>query len=228
MVRRKSRGKKRARIRKRNEIGVKNVTEKDNTINYSDYFYYDETSPSCLRWKVNRYAGYHGLSLMARAGDPAGTKTYRECGKPKCYRIHVAGKGTASVQKVIFKLFNIDVPKGYTIDHIDGNPFNNHMSNLKLKAFKGNSQNLAKAKNNSSGFTGVRWETTRNKLKTYAVANYWVTVNGVSKSNCEYFKGHEHGLLPAWKMACEWRIQNLKELNERGEEYTMRSYNESN
>lgn len=28
--------------------------------NWSDYFYYDETSPSCLRWKVDRYTEMHG------------------------------------------------------------------------------------------------------------------------------------------------------------------------
>jgi len=27
---------------------------------HDNYFYYDETSPSCLRWKVDRYTEMHG------------------------------------------------------------------------------------------------------------------------------------------------------------------------
>lgn len=39
-------------------------------MDWTDWFYYDETSPSCLRWKVSRYAC--GLLLVA-AGEQAGT-----------------------------------------------------------------------------------------------------------------------------------------------------------
>lgn len=45
--------------------------------------------------------------------------------------------------------------KGEFVDHIDGNPFNNQKSNLRLCTHGQNTKNKKRGKNNTSGFKGV-------------------------------------------------------------------------
>jgi len=50
------------------------------------------------------------------------------------------------------------------IDHIDHNPNNNTWTNLREVTILGNARNQSKAKNNTSGITGVSWNTSRKKF----------------------------------------------------------------
>lgn len=43
-----------------------------------------------------------------------------------------------TVHKFVWQLYNGDVPKGLTIDHVDGNKQNNHISNLRLLSAREN------------------------------------------------------------------------------------------
>lgn len=49
------------------------------------------------------------------------------------------------------------IPSGMEIDHIDHNPSNNKISNLRLVTKSANRQNRAKDRRNKSGVTGVFW-----------------------------------------------------------------------
>ena len=49
------------------------------------------------------------------------------------------------------------------IDHIDQNPSNNKISNLRTVSIKQNLENRNKPKNNKSGFKGVSWSKSVNK-----------------------------------------------------------------
>ena len=40
---------------------------------FEDYFYYDETSPTFLRWKVDRYSGRKRNVLKFKKGDVCGS-----------------------------------------------------------------------------------------------------------------------------------------------------------
>lgn len=44
-----------------------------NEINWNEWVYYDETSPTFLRWKVDRYSGKGGRIIKPHAGDVAGS-----------------------------------------------------------------------------------------------------------------------------------------------------------
>ena len=55
-----------------------------------------------------------------------------------------------------------DWPAGM-IDHIDGNPLNNKISNLRLVTASQNSINQKIRADNKSGYKGVRWVANRNK-----------------------------------------------------------------
>ena len=49
-------------------------------------------------------------------------------------------------------------PGDMQIDHIDGNPANNRILNLRLVDHGGNMRNKCKQKNNTSGVMGVSWD----------------------------------------------------------------------
>jgi len=66
------------------------------------------------------------------------------------------------------------------IDHIDGNPSNNRIANLREASQSQNNANSKRQKNNKSGFKGVSWYKPTRKWVAYC------TVNGRNK-NLGYF-----------------------------------------
>ncbi|MDA9581152.1 HNH endonuclease [Luminiphilus sp.] len=48
-------------------------------------------------------------------------------------------------------------PGDMQVDHIDGNPSNNHIGNLRLVYSAGNQRNASISRHNTSGFNGVHW-----------------------------------------------------------------------
>lgn len=109
-------------------------------MNWSEYFYYDETSPSCLRWKVKR----KGVEKDSVAGGCAGRDYYSVSIKNRKHSIH----------RIIWELFNGELPNELVIDHIDQNKKNNKIANLRSATRQGNGVN-SKLRLNKSGFRGV-------------------------------------------------------------------------
>jgi hypothetical protein len=68
-------------------------------------------------------------------------------------------------------MFNGPIPEGYYIDHIDGNPSNNKLENLRLANQKENSRNSKKPKNNTSGYKGVHWNKEKEKWQARVMIN---------------------------------------------------------
>lgn len=106
---------------------------------------YDETSPTGLRYK--KYNGQHG-SRKRVPGDVAG---YIE---KQYYRIRVKGCNRL-VHRVIWYICKGEDPiADFVIDHIDGNPCNNKIENLRKATLSENSMNKL-CKDNETGFRGV-------------------------------------------------------------------------
>lgn len=56
----------------------------------------------------------------------------------------------------------LNVPDGFIVDHIDGNPLNNKKNNLRVTTQQNNLCNKHFMTNNTSGFIGVSWSKSRN------------------------------------------------------------------
>lgn len=65
--------------------------------------------------------------------------------------------------RLIYMMHHGYLPK--IIDHIDGNPLNNKIENLREATFSGNSCNSRMSKTNKSGCKGVCWKKDRNSWK---------------------------------------------------------------
>lgn len=59
--------------------------------------------------------------------------------------------------RIIWIMFNGEMPEGYQIDHKDCNPSNNKIENLRLATQTQNRYNQARYKKNKSGYKGVGW-----------------------------------------------------------------------
>ena len=66
----------------------------------------------------------------------------------------------------------LDAPKGYEVDHINHNTFDNTRNNLRLATRSQNSQNLKGAhKDSKSGIRGVYWQKNLNKWQAQICVN---------------------------------------------------------
>lgn len=125
--------------------------------------YYDETSPTFLRWG--------DIASPKVRGKPAGNT--RKCG----YTFIYSGKRCLQAHNIIWELHNGPIPDGLCVDHIDTDPRNNHISNLRLASKSDNACNK-KMPANSSGHKGVTWN---NRQQAYSVR--------VTKSGKVHFGG---------------------------------------
>lgn len=150
------------------------------------YWYYDESSPSCLRWKIKRRA--------TLANSVAGYKT-----KLGYYKVS-RGKTTYKVHRIIMVLLSNEKIKDYDIvDHIDSNPSNNKSNNLQIITQK---ENIRKRKR-SGKHLGVHWS---DKDKSY---HAYFQKDKVRRS--KYFSVSTYGSKEkALKEALIWRKVQLE------------------
>lgn len=190
-------------------------------ISFEDYFYYDETSPTCLRWKVDIYTGEFKSVKIVSAGDVAGCFQKHKNGKPKCCKVGLQSR-EYFVHRIIWQIFYGEITSKKVIDHLNGNPWDNRISNLKVKTQRQNCQNTRIRKDNSSGVCGVFWSNKGYEGATFAIANWQCPVKG---NKTKSFSVRKYGLLPAFKMAFLFRKMKIEELNAAGEVYTDRHGN---
>jgi hypothetical protein len=123
---------------------------------FFDMFYVDATSPSGLRWKVDRPAKGSGNSVPYNKGDIAG-----HIGEKSGYWA-VKGK---PCHRIIYALVHGVCPAVLTVDHIDGNKLNNSVENLQLLSV---SENVIKSHNSARKYpTGE--DAVNARLKTHQI-----------------------------------------------------------
>ena len=105
------------------------------------------------------------------AGTVAGTKVYREKVIPTGMHVKIYGR-IYYVGHVVWQMHNGPIPEGLYIDHINGDPFDNRIENLRLATPAQNAQNRRAHRNNKCGILGV------NKPKRFRRWVSTIQVNG--------------------------------------------------
>ena len=176
-----------------------------------DNFYYDETSPSCLRRNKTVRSGRSNNILMYSKGDVVGHISSRG------YYCVMLDGNRLSIHRVVWILLNGEISEDILIDHIDRVKVNNLISNLRLVDSKTNSQNKKKHITNSTGKTGVQL------FRDYRYDPprlHWRAIWRDGKSRCKSFSVAKFGYEAAKELACRYRDKMLKELNEKGNNYS--------
>ena len=181
---------------------------------FDEVFYYDETSPSGLRWKVDRFKN-KGAKLFS-AGDVAGNKRYLPNGKPRCWSLKFNGC-PHMVHRIIWLLKNKCLNPELVIDHKDGNAFNNNISNLKEKTHADNARNRSYTKP-KEGIVGVV-----ERIGSCGIPHFRATwSDGQGNNCCKNFSTRKYGREEAYRLACEVRKNKIEELRMLGFDYTDR------
>ncbi|MFW6016554.1 MAG: hypothetical protein ACOCRK_08950 [bacterium] len=72
---------------------------------------------------------------------------------------------------ILLHRFVMDCPNNMYIDHQDLNPLNNQKRNLNICTNKENNENKGLYSHNTSGYTGVVWDKSREKWKAQIIVN---------------------------------------------------------
>lgn len=161
-------------------VGIENLLNKQSIVTQarpveydfiSKYLYYDETSPTFLRWSHTFTKG----SSTRIKDEPAGC-------------LHKSGYVTLSFLNKPFKAHRVvwvlcnktDMPTNLVIDHIDGNKSNNNINNLRAVTCQENVKNAGVRSDNKTGKVGVS-ENHRGYLVTW-------TECGIQKSKFFSFR----------------------------------------
>jgi hypothetical protein len=168
-------------------------------------FYYDETSPSCLRWKIDIYGGKNYLTLCKRAGSIAGHLNKIS----NYYEVRFNGR-TTKVHKIVMELSGVRTCSSQ-VDHIDGDRSNNKLSNLRLATHLENGRNQKKSHRNSSGVVGVSLCRTISSGKEYEFWLARVSEDGIRK--CKSFSVRLYGNDIARDLAIRWRETAVNKIN---------------
>lgn len=157
---------------KENSLWNKSPNQSRLKISYdyiSKYVYYDDSSPTMLRWIENSPSNSKG-AIVRKKDFPAGSISgdYNKIGiEKKVYSIH----------RIVWCLVNeTDLPSDMVVNHKDSNKKNNLISNLELvtpaennrkskRVFVSYRKNI-KRTDNSSGFPGVKFSKLHNKFIT--------------------------------------------------------------
>lgn len=182
-------------------------------MDWSERFYYDETSHTCLRWKINIQKKNGSFCHKGVKDEIAGSRSK----KPNVHsRVGVNGKNVLC-HIIIWNMFYGEIPEGMFVDHFDRDRTNNKINNLRLVTRSQNNSNKNKYACNTSGVTGVH----KIKHKNW---EYWITswhdINHKKKN--KWFSTNKYGEEEAFRLACEYRAKMIAELNEQGAGYTER------
>ena len=96
------------------------------------------------------------VARWIKPGDEAGTKVK--------HAVDVTlDKVTYRAHRIIWLLVTGQDPGAAIVDHVDGNPHNNKIQNLRLATFHQNQCNQKRRTDNTSGLKGVTWDKSRGK-----------------------------------------------------------------
>jgi hypothetical protein len=125
---------------------IKSSETKEMSKEFLSMFYYDETSPTCLRY-AKASIGITGR-IYKQVNDVAGILKVEPLRKKQRFTVQFGGK-LYYAHRIVFGLFN-NVHYDTVIDHIDGDSTNNKISNLRQVTQQLNGRNLSNTRSNTS------------------------------------------------------------------------------
>ena len=140
-----------------------------------DLFIYDYDCGGLL-WRIGR--------TNVVAGSKAGSL------KSKGYLSVQVDKKLYKLASLVWIMFNDTFDESLVVDHIDGDPSNNKISNLRLASSSENQLNSAKRKGTSSKYKGVHWNKQSNSWRAS------IRINGKAKYIGNY--SNEYAAHLAW------------------------------
>lgn len=177
----------------------------------SDYFQYDEGSPSGIRWKK-----IYARGSNVKVGDVAGSLDTKD----GYWRVHALGT-YFKAHKIVWALLSTASQSGMQIDHLDGDRGNNKIENLRLVVQEVNQRNRSRNKNNTTNCNGVSYSERVQPSGVFSkyTARY-TNENGIPVTKT--FSVQKYGKDVAFNLACKWRTRMVAELNAIGAGYTDR------
>jgi len=177
-------------------------------------FYYDETSPSCLRWKTDRFRGRGRNQKFISAGDVVGSLNVID----EYWHVHIFGK-MYNAHNIVWTMFNGNQGQHF-IDHINRNRADTRIENLRTVEQSHNARNGSKLCINKSGVNGVFYREVKSRHGAGKYNAYWFACwrDGAQKSKA--FSVAKLGYDKAFNLACEHRTKMIEQLNAQGAGYT--------
>jgi hypothetical protein len=126
--------------------------------------YEPETGKLFWRERDARVPGVNAAHLPQWNGRFAGAEAFT-ASTGNGYRQGNVLRCHLEAHRVIWAIVNGEWPST-EIDHIDGNPANNRISNLRLATRRENMQNLGKQPRNTSGHVGAFWSKSKRRWKS--------------------------------------------------------------
>lgn len=132
------------------------------TMNWHEYFTYD-ASAGRLIWKTRSPESFekprHAPHWNGRfSGKVAGApKTAKHRSMVRVFGMHLMA------YRIIWEMHNGPIPEGMFVDHINRNPLDDRIENLRLANHSQNTANSAVSRRNTSGYKGVSRDKKINK-----------------------------------------------------------------
>jgi len=162
-------------------------------MNWHEYFTYNPETGDLI-WKERDRADFKTNQAYLRfakasANRPAGARAYTIRRTPLGIKTKLFGKQLYA-HRIIWEMHKGQIPEKMIIDHINGNPWNNRIENLRLASRAENVRNSKIPSSNTSGFKGV--QRSGNKWKASIVFNgkyiFIGTFDEKEKAGIAYFK----------------------------------------
>jgi len=186
--------------------------------NVLDAVKYCENSPSCLIWNYSFQVGKFKRIKNSTVGN---LTRYSSRRNTHLYYWKFGYKyNSYTNHRIVWSLFNGEIPENYVINHVNNDSTDNRITNLELVTVKTNNQKTSQHSNlrlnplNNTGILGVsdNVKIIKGVVYSYAHAQYR---DETGKKVQKYFKyefGNNVDRVRAFREANEWRISNLIKL----------------